>query len=264
MKVKTILSVILSAIIIVFIIKYIHDRIILSSYINTIIDSTELDDNYSYNDLLKIRDFIERDIDHDSREISLERPKIGWSIGKIINRRQGLCGEGTRLLYHIYNKLGFNSRRVYLHGNTKVHVLLEVKIDNMWVLIESINGPGKYFTEYLDISAKSISDYFLYGPWRYHVTPKEFMYEYGYYNYSYLPLNGLLNNKYTFTEVYVHRPMPAGINYILETPYLLYLTFLLGVLLLININYIFKSISKIINTAKQKFGQSFGISGKNN
>jgi len=201
-----------------------------------------LSSNYKNQEIIAIRNHILNDIDFTSPHVAKARPKIGWSVKEIIKKREGLCGEGARLLFHILTKRGINSRRVYLHGNTTLHVILECKINNKWVLLETINGPGDDFKDHLDSLSVGINNLFSFGPYRYYVVPTEFTKKFGFNNFSYLPLNGLFNNSLLKTEIYVHRPLPYIINYLLESPELAKAFFGFVLLFLLNVKMLMSKI----------------------
>ena len=247
MRTNTLIRVLVSVIIISFVVFYvarvIQENFLLSKYISKIEKSQSIEYPYTDKDILALRDFIYYDIDFTCGTIATARPQIGWTVRQILKKRQGLCGEGSRLIYHILRKNNVPSRRLYLHGNNTLHVIIEYR-DNegSWVLLETINGPGEEFLQKLDEDNITIDSLFNFGPYRYHVTPKPFAAQFGYNNFSYYPLNGLLNNSRFKTEVYVHRPMNSYLNYLSETHEVFLIKFLLVLLLLVNIDLIVRLI----------------------
>lgn len=228
---KIVINTITILLLIVLLSHIIHERILLNRYIRNLEDKIQVAKPYDSDDIILIRDFVNEDIERMPPELVQKRPQAGLTVRKILIRRQGLCGEGTRLLYHILRSGGVKSRRLYLHGNQCLHVLLEYKArDHKWYLLETINGPGEEFRNALNNNF-TIDSLFNFGPYRYHVTPNQFLKNYCYQNFSYLPLNGMLNNKFFRMEVYVHRPLPSIINYFQEKHelfiFLLFLTFLI-------------------------------------
>lgn len=246
-KISVIINIGLLILLIYQFILYIYDEVKLNEYINVNFSQYKTLDKLEYKDILDIRNFISNDIDYNSPSIQFERPKIGWSIGEIIKRKQGLCGEGARLLFHIYKKFGIESRRVYIYNNILFHVILEVKSNNKWILIETINNyEGERFKVFLDSANTSILSFFKIGPKEFHITPDSSIKNWGYTNFSYLPLNGMFNNSFTKTEIYVHQPLCSIINYILESPPLFYIIIISFIMLMFNIR-------KIINTFRNIF-----------
>lgn len=244
-----IINIFLLLIIISQFINFVYDEIKLNNYINDNFSTYKSKGKLEYEDILDVRNFILYDIDYNSPSIQFERPKIGWSVGTIIRKKQGLCGEGARLLYHIYKKFGIDSRRVIIYNNHIFHVILEVKYEDKWILMESIkNYEGEYFKNLLDSAKSPILYFFKIGPKGYSIIPDSSNKRWGYTNFSYLPLNGIFNNFYTKTEIYVHQPLCPLINYILESPPLFYLIILSLIMLLVNFR-------KIINTFRILFRQ---------
>jgi len=213
---KMVINIIIIFFIILLFLHLVQERILLSRYIQEIENEIPITKPYDSEDIILVKDFVYNDIDHMSPELVRKRPQVGWTVRKILIQKQGLCGEGTRLLFHILRQGGIESRRLYLHGNQCLHVILEYKNGNKkWVLLETINGPGEEFRNVLDGNF-TIDSLFNFGPYRYHVTPNHFMQNYCYRNFSYLPFNGMLNNKVFKTEIYVHRPAPSIINFLSE------------------------------------------------
>ena len=93
---------------------------------------------------------------------------------------------------------------------------------------------------------EDIEDYFDFGPFRYHVTPRRKIHVYNFYNFSYLPFNGILNNRLFKTEIYFHKPVAKFINFLLETPNLMYLVFWIFLLFIMSIKPILKWMKKSI------------------
>lgn len=246
-KLSVIINIGLLILLIYQFILYIYDEVKLNEYINVNLSQYKTLDKLEYKDILDIRNFISNDIDYNSPSIQFERPKIGWSIGEIIKRKQGLCGEGARLLFHIYRKFGIESRIIYLYTLYFTHVVLEINFNNEWILLETINSyESDYLKDFLDNSRANILSYFKIGPKQYHISPDSAIATFSYTNFSYLPLNALFNNFYTKTEIYVHQPLCSIINYILESPPLFYIIIISFIMLMFNIQ-------KIINTFRNLF-----------
>ena len=251
MSYKKLLIILCRVIILIFILinvyHLIQDRVNLGIYLNTIEDRIGIKPPLSYENILDIRNFVLNDIDSSSINTK-KRPKIGWTLRKIIKNKKGLCGEGARLLFHILNYYNLDSRRVYLHGNDTLHVVLEVGMDGKWFLLDTINSPGENFRNMLDEQKGPIEEYFDFGPFRYHVTPRDKIQVYKFVNFSYLPFNGILNNRIFKTEMYIHKPVPKCINLLLETPNLIYLLFWIILLFIMSIKPILRWMKKSIRS----------------
>ena len=257
MRINTLIRILVSILFVSFIVFYIvrvlQERSILSKYIAEIEHSQSISYPYTDKDILAVRDYIYNDIDFRCGTIAPSRPQIGWTVRQILKKRQGLCGEGSRLIYHILRKNNIPTRRIYLHGNATLHVIIEYESENgEWVLLETINGPGEEFMQKLDQDMITLDSLFNFGPYRYHVTPKPFASKFGYNNFSYYPLNGLLNNSKFKTEVYVHRPMHSYLNYLSEAHEVFLIKFFFALLMLVNIDLIVVKTRKAIKTLLSK------------
>lgn len=228
-----------------FLYHIVEERILLTNYIDQIENEIGIKKPYCSEEIIFLRNFILNDINYTDSQIAPSRPKIGWTVREILKKKQGLCGEGSRLLFHILKRSGIESRRIYLHGNNTLHVIIEYLTDNdEWVLLDTINGPGVKFSTALDKSNSTIKSLFEVGPYRYHVSPTPFTAQFGYKNYSYMPFNGLFNNRFFKTEIYVHRPAPNIVNYFHETHEVFLFLLMAGVLVIINIKSIVKPFKK--------------------
>ncbi len=72
----------------------------------------------------------------------MNRPFLRESSLVLLNYKEGLCGEGTRLIVNLLNRLGFNATRITLY-NSKLqpaHTLVSVVIDKKEFLVDSINS----------------------------------------------------------------------------------------------------------------------------
>jgi hypothetical protein len=211
---------------------------LLNNYIKEIEHKTHVNKPYSDEEILIIRDYIIKDIDCQSPSIAICRPKIGWSVKEIILRKQGLCGEGSRLLYNILAKSKIESRRIYLHGSRCLHIILEYRNSkNKWILLETINGNSEYFKKVIDSNTYTIDSLFTFGPYRYHVSPRSLALLNGFSNYSYFPTNGIFNNGVFLSEVYIHKAPSSFVSLIFERTHLFIIFILIIILLCINIKY---------------------------
>lgn len=251
LKFRILINILVVGILTFLIIRVVEERILLNRFILDVEEVKNISKPYSSYDIITIRDYILSDINFASSEIASSRPKIGWTVRKILKNRQGLCGEGSRLLFHVLRADGIESRRIYLHGNNTLHVILEYQNKaGQWQLLETINGPGEGFRKKLDTRIMTVDSLFNFGPYRYHVTPNIFAESYNYQNFSYLPLNGIFNNSFFRTEVYVHKPMPGLINYLLETHEFFLVIFLASILLLTNTKQIIILIKGLLSKFK--------------
>lgn len=233
--IKIIFNVIIIFMIFYFSIRHLIGYIMLNKYLSDIEKIYNISKPYDKEEVITLVKHYQKNINCKDPTIAINRPKIGWTLYTILKRKQGLCGEGARLLFHSLALSGIQSRRIYMHGNNGLHVILEFKNNNKWLIMETINGFGEDFNRKVFETDITLDSLFSIGPYRFHYTPKNYIYNYGINNFSYLPLNGVLNNKTFKTEIYVHKPLPFFVNYILESPDLLYVIILLIILLIINL-----------------------------
>lgn len=71
------------------------------------------------------------------------RPFLRRSPGWLLEAREGLCGEGTRVMVALLGRLGFDATRVTLYNQhlQGAHTLVSVKLGGREVFIDSINSP---------------------------------------------------------------------------------------------------------------------------
>ncbi|MCC7487570.1 MAG: hypothetical protein IT529_21560 [Burkholderiales bacterium] len=78
------------------------------------------------------------------RRLSMSRrPFLRHDTLTLLEAREGLCGEGTRVIVNLLLTLGFDATRVVLYDEQlqAVHALVSVVIDGKESLIDSINSP---------------------------------------------------------------------------------------------------------------------------
>jgi len=69
------------------------------------------------------------------------QPFLRHSIGYLLTHREGLCGEGTRVLVGIFDKLGYDATRITLYDKYYMssHTLVSVVLGGEEFFIDSIN-----------------------------------------------------------------------------------------------------------------------------
>jgi hypothetical protein len=84
------------------------------------------------------------------------RHDTGWLLGA----REGLCGEGARVIVVLLGRLGFDATRVTLYDAhlQGVHTLVSVKLDGREIFVDSINSPGD-FNDLLNTRDVSAADF---------------------------------------------------------------------------------------------------------
>ncbi len=73
-----------------------------------------------------------------------KRPFLREDVSFLLTHKEGLCGEGTRVIVSLLNQLGFDATRITLYDNKliPVHTLVSILIDGREILVDSINSPG--------------------------------------------------------------------------------------------------------------------------
>jgi hypothetical protein len=93
------------------------------------------------------------------------RPFLREDAGTLLLCREGLCGEGTRVIVRLLNASGFNATRITLYDRYMqyAHTLVSVELDEDSFWIDSINSRDSLTTllEHESISAKNF-DYLFY------------------------------------------------------------------------------------------------------
>lgn len=94
-----------------------------------------------------------------SRLDMADRPFLRNDTAFLLDAREGLCGEGTRVLVNVLGRLGFDATRISLYDRTlsAAHTLVSVEIGGAEFLVDSINSPPSVngFLRSRDVSAAS-------------------------------------------------------------------------------------------------------------
>jgi hypothetical protein len=71
-----------------------------------------------------------------------ERPFLRKDVGFLLTHKEGLCGEGTRVIVNLLSRLGFNASRITLFNRElqSAHTLVSVVIDEQEFFLDSINS----------------------------------------------------------------------------------------------------------------------------
>jgi hypothetical protein len=87
-----------------------------------------------------------------------DRPFLRQDTAWLLETKEGLCGEGTRVLVVILQEMGFDATRVSLYDRflRSEHTLASVLIDGREVLVDSINSTDRVnaFLGTYDISVR--------------------------------------------------------------------------------------------------------------
>ena len=71
-----------------------------------------------------------------------ERPFLREDAGFLLTNKEGLCGQGTRVIVNVLNKMGFDATRITLYNRElqPAHTLASVVINNQEFFVDSINS----------------------------------------------------------------------------------------------------------------------------
>ena len=71
-----------------------------------------------------------------------KRPFLREDTKLLLTCREGVCGEGTRVLVNLLQKIGYNATRITLYNKvlSPSHTLVSIKLDNKEFLLDSINS----------------------------------------------------------------------------------------------------------------------------
>jgi hypothetical protein len=75
----------------------------------------------------------------------LERPILREDVGFLLTYREGLCGEGARVIVDLLNRLGFDATRITLYNKVleSSHTLVSIVINEKELLVDSINSTAE-------------------------------------------------------------------------------------------------------------------------
>ena len=98
---------------------------------------------------VRVSDQVRRDFNiQESSFVALnmvERPFLREDVGSLLTHKEGLCGEGTRVIVVLLNRLGFDATRITLFDKQLQgsHTLVSVVIDGQEFFIDSINSSSE-------------------------------------------------------------------------------------------------------------------------
>lgn len=167
-----------------------------------------------------------------------DRPFLRESTLFLLEHREGLCGEGTRVLISVLHRLGFDAARVSLYDRNlrSAHTLAAVRLDGRNVLIDSINS-HKETTRLLESERVTPK---LFGQLQYadstynpaydkakpatNVSPDVALFKKRFWMYSYetLPLTKLLAKLGLESRVFIRDRPPRSLAILAERPLTIY------------------------------------------
>lgn len=167
-----------------------------------------------------------------------DRPFLRESTLFLLEHREGLCGEGTRVLISVLHRLGFDAARISLYDRNlrSAHTLAAVRLNDRNVLIDSINSHAET-TRLLESERVTPK---LFGQLQYadstynpaydqakrtaSVSPDVALFKKRYWMYSYetLPLTKLLAKLGLESRVFIRDRPPRGLAILAERPLTVY------------------------------------------
>lgn len=115
--------------------------------IDAYIEANELRiDTLSREHILHVVDQVRSDFNSDENTFKhlnmVERPFLREDTRTLLKYKEGLCGEGTRVIVNILNMLGYDATRITLYDKRlqSAHTLAAVSINGREFLVDSINS----------------------------------------------------------------------------------------------------------------------------
>jgi len=184
-----------------------------------------------YIKVISIRDILSSALSTDLTKLG-KRNIWGYRISMILQRKAAQCGETTRILINILHKINVPARRVTLYAQGTMHSVVEARIGNQWIIIDTNHGP-EGFREYSTAQPSSIDDHFKTAKTpRHQIYADEGMQKFGFHTYSY----AFNFNKVTFRFfgilVFIQKPFPLFLFYLLENPPLILSLFILVIIII--------------------------------
>ena len=117
---------------------------VISKYIETMqIDKNNFSTMSEY--FSAISDYVNTDFNTERntwKSINLkQRPFLRQSVKELLNIKEGVCGEGTRVIIKILHSLGYDATRLAFYSKRfgAAHALVSVDINGTEILVDSIN-----------------------------------------------------------------------------------------------------------------------------
>lgn len=95
---------------------------------------------------IRVSDQVRRDFNTDERSFKTlkmsRRPFLREDTEFLLRYKEGLCGEGTRVLVNLLQRAGFDATRITLYDRdlNSAHTLVSVRLDGKEFLVDSINS----------------------------------------------------------------------------------------------------------------------------
>jgi len=126
--------------------------------IKSILNKSKID---SKQDLIKIKNYLNKNILYDTNLKLAKRPLFRHSASQILKSKYGFCGENARVSIKLLAHAGIRTRRIYLYGEQWGHVVIENQFNDAWFLFDGHYDPKTYLKDHeiAAILSKNINDY---------------------------------------------------------------------------------------------------------
>lgn len=189
----------------------------------------------SKNTANKVAAAVRRDFNVDEKNFKklnlFNRPFLRESCGYLLTHREGVCGEGTRVIINLLLKMGYDATRVNLYDKwlRSVHTLVSIRIQEKEFFVDSINSSPEttIFLKENDISTRDFnvmhysSDVQTRRGFKIESIKEEykpFFTKYVLYSYEDIPYSKLATKlKFDIRVFNLDRP-PVVISYLAEKP----------------------------------------------
>lgn len=132
------------------------------------LDTLNIDQEVSWNTAVQLSKCLRESFNVDQTTFTSlnmsKRPFLREDARYLVNSREGLCGEGARVLICLLNIMGFDATRVtlftrWMHPS---HTVVSVIVDGKEYLIDTLNS-GEDFNSYLNGTCVSTADFNVMG-----------------------------------------------------------------------------------------------------
>lgn len=188
---------------------------------------------------IRISDQVRRDFNTDERSFKVlnmtQRPFLREDTGFLLRYKEGLCGEGTRVLVNLLRHAGFDATRITLYDRdlNSAHTLVSIELNGSEFLVDTIKSDPD-INAYLRSTEVSPDDFRLLHysddysvrvgtswPARMKRPPHRFFDAYWLYSYEATPYAKLLSKAGMDLRVFNFDRPPAPLSALAEKPRLI-------------------------------------------
>lgn len=230
---------------------HIKEEQTISDFINTMpFKKVQFSEEREY--FFAISDFVDKNFNKDIKTWKYtnlqNRPFLRQSASELLKTREGVCGEGTRVMIKILHSLGYDATRLAFYSKKfgAAHALVSVEVDGKEIIVDSINYP-KELNKIIRNKNSSMSeiDLIYYGQRFIKKEQSEktefaifFENNYATYSYEAIPYSKLISAFGMNMHIFNYDRPFSSLSYLAESVYLIK-TFLWTLLLLLWIGVYF-------------------------